>query len=153
MSRFGFWIFICLTLWPKPAFGQRSCLPSSTALQVIETVVPEKSGHFTYNLMSDRGGTLAKTKVQVTGSYSASSSREVKFTIGFDPQFQGVSLPYNLYAMMIIRDGEVIGWWDFTLGCTEPGLSFFPGREIELPAAKLIGDKPQKLQIMVWGRL
>ncbi len=77
----------------------------------------------------------------------------VKMSVRFDPKFDGVSLPYNLFAILIIRDGEAAAWWDFTSGCTGPGVSFFPGQEIHLPKLKLIGADPERLQIMVWGRL
>lgn len=153
MNRYCFWFFVAFVFWPHQAFGQKSCLPSYTALQLVETIVPGTSGNFAHILMNDNGAGLKKTRVQLRVSNSPSFPGELRLAIGFDPLFDGVSLPYNLYALMVVREGEVIGWWDFTSGCTESGLSFFPGREIELPTAKLIGDKPQKLQIMVWGRL
>ncbi len=82
----------------------------------------------------------------------AEDSHELKLTAMFDPDFDGVSLPYNLYAVQAVLDGQVVFYMDYR-GCQGPGPSFFPGREIRLPSVKLIGGKPQKLQIMVWGRL
>jgi hypothetical protein len=48
---------------------------------------------------------------------------------------------------------------DFTQGCTAPGISFFPGESIQLPAEKLPtppADRPWgrlPVRVQTWGRL
>ncbi len=131
------------------AHAQKSCLPAHTAAQVFWTF-SENSPSQAQKLVSDRSGQLIKTRVQLEGHRAGG---EVNLSVKFDPTFDGVSLPYNLYAVLIVREGTVEAWWDFTESCRSPGLSFFPGREIRLPAVKVIGEKPEQLQIMVWGKL
>ncbi len=46
--------------------------------------------------------------------------------IYFDPEFDGVSLPYNLYAVLVIADGETLAWMDLTQGCRDRVKLFFP---------------------------
>lgn len=120
--------------------GQRSCLPDRTAAQILWSV-PATTTEIIQPLSS---------KVQLV---SRADSGEVVFRVRFDPAFDGVSLPYNLYSVLIVRNGSVVAWWDYTNGCQGPGLSFFPGREILLPKVKLIGGGADQLQIMVWGKL
>lgn len=102
------------------------------------------------NLMSYRNDELHETRVQLRAEVK---SGNVELKVGFDPKFDGVSLPYNLYAVLILRNGQTEQWLDFTNGCKGPGLGFFPGREIRLPTVKSIGESPEQLQIMVWGRM
>jgi hypothetical protein len=133
--------------------GQTSCVPEYTALNVVERVVPADASAFVHNLRSANGGGMFTTRVQVEGRVSAGEVPALDMTVRFDPAFQGVSLPYNLYTILVISDGRVLNWLDFTDSCRSPGISFFPGREISIPKIKLIGADPQTLQIMVWGRL
>lgn len=114
---------------------------------------PARPQSFRYQLKEPRASGMADTRVHIQGQSDLKDPHLIRLTVGFDREFDGVSLPYSVYALLILRDGEVVMWWDFTHACQGPGLSFFPGKEIELPSLKLVGDKPQKLQIMVWGRL
>ncbi|MBX3020897.1 MAG: hypothetical protein KF799_04410 [Bdellovibrionales bacterium] len=77
----------------------------------------------------------------------------LQMKVAFDPDFDGVSLAYNLYAVQVLIDGVPTYFEDLTRGCRSFGASIFPGGEIRLPVIKLIGDGPQRLQIMVWGKL
>ncbi len=121
--------------------GQRSCLPEKTAAQLLWNVSSNAQAEIIQPLSS---------KVQLIGRQAG---LEVNFRLRFDPAFSGVSLPYNLYAVLIVQNGSVVGWWDYTHGCQGPGISFFPGREIALPTVKLVGAEADQLQIMVWGKL
>jgi hypothetical protein len=127
------------------AHGQRSCLPSFTALQTFETAHEFKHGLSSRNSQGD-----FLTHVIFEGTRT---ENELRLRVGFDPAWEGVSLPYNLYAVMVIANGESVAWLDFTNGCQGPGISFFPGRTLDLPVVKLLGVSGQKLQIMVWGKL
>lgn len=153
MSRSSSWIFLLLLSSHGPVFGQTSCLPAHVALQAFELIDPGQPTAFKYHLKDLRAGTVAETRVYLQGEPDTDDPHLIRLSVAFDRDFEGVSLPYNLYSLLIVRDGEVVGWWDFTRACRGSGLSFFPGREIELPVLKLIGEKPQKLQIMVWGKL
>jgi hypothetical protein len=135
------------------AWAGESCLPSYTALQLETRVQGDQAESLAYYLQAKRGDEVFQSKVILAGETDASHPRSLPLEIEFDPKFQGVSLPYNLYAVLIVLDGEIVEWLDFTSSCVGPGVSIFPGQKISLPEVKLIGDKPQKLQIMVWGRL
>jgi hypothetical protein len=136
------------------AFGQTSCLPSFTALQTVEVLSSTSSSEIWRPLLTQAASReLVSTKARLHLWRSAEVSGELNMSFQFEPGFEGVSLPFNVYAVSVIVDGQPWTWLDFTRGCEGPGLSFFPGAEIRLPSVKLIGDKPQKLQIMVWGRI
>ncbi len=134
-----FILFFPLKVWSDS--GQRSCLPERTEAQLMWTVNAAETGSLLHSLTN---------RVQLVGEQAGAVAQ---FRVRFDPAFQGVSLPYNLYAVLILRDGEPVAWWDYTRGCAGPGLSFFPGREIHLPKVNLVGGGAERLQIMVWGKL
>lgn len=140
-------LFAAGVLLPTRGHGQTSCLPDYTAAQAIWSA---NAPTFKQSLLSRRSGNLITTRVWIEGTRTKDSA---DLWLRFDPDFDGVSLPYNLFAVLIIRDGEPAAWWDFTASCKGPGLSFFPGREVHLPPLKLIGGPSDRLQIMVWGRL
>lgn len=157
-------LLLLLGSWSVAASGQTSCMPEYTALNVAENVVPLFERSFVHSLRSMNGaGDLFSTRVQLEGRVivheagvnEAGIGNEalLDLTVRFDPAFGGVSLPYNLYAILVISDGRVLAWLDFTNSCRSSGVSFFPGREVRIPSVKLIGVDPQTLQIMVWGRL
>lgn len=128
-----------LNVWSDS--GRKSCLPEQTAAQLIWTLETSNADSLLYQLTD---------QVQLVGERSGDS---VHFKIRFNPDFQGVSLPYNLYAVMVVKEGEPMAWWDFTRSCLAPGVSFFPGREVQLPKVNLVGGRAERLQIMVWGKL
>lgn len=149
MSQLGAGILFLVLGIATPAFGQSSCLPDYTALQTIENV--DAGASFARQLQSRNSNGYFQTRVRLEGEVDSNS--QLGLMVRFDPAFEGVSLPYNLYSVLVVSEGEVLAWLDFTRDCSGPGLSFFPGRQIRLPAIKLIGGRPQKLQIMVWGKL
>lgn len=143
-------LFLFLLLIPIRGFGQTSCLPPFTAVQSAWIAGGAEAKPFSTRVLIQKSGQLVPARVLFEGE---TVGEAIKMTVRFDPKFDGVSLPYNLYAVLVIRDGETAAWWDFTSACTGPGISFFPGQEIHLPKLKLIGAEPERLQIMVWGRL
>ncbi len=140
-------------VYSSTTHGQRSCLSEHTALQTVEVIQPGVSHKFRYPLIAQRANESFETKVYFEGTVDQQDPTILRFSVAFDPSFSGVSIPYTVQALLILRDGDVIGWWDFTRLCKGPGISFFPGRVIQMPVVKLIGGKSQTLQIMVWGRL
>ena len=141
-----FWIL----LWAGVAHGQPSCLPDFTALQTIE-VLKSTDHSFAYPLASKGPAGEFTTRVRAEGRMIDGKALSLRFL--FDPTFDGVSLPYNLFAVMVLVDGVAIGYHDFTNACTSPGLSFFPGRIIEMPVVKFPHAGAERLQVMVWGKI
>lgn len=151
------WMGNLLLIWlagiAPLAHGQTSCLPEFTSLQLLETVSPSPSFTRFYPLLSERPSGRFATRARLRLSADASDPSRLNLTVLFDPDFDGFSLAYNLYAVHVLVDGEPVYIHDFTGGCARLGPSIFPGGEIHLAPVNLIGGKPQKLQIMVWGKL
>ncbi len=129
--------------------ADRSCLPDHTSAQILWQPTSLHSDELVRNLSSRHGPEAFLTNVQV---WAEINQGQLTVTFRFDPAFDGVSLPYNLYSVLITNQNEVLGWWDFTYSCQGPGLSFFPGQEISLRPVKITGELP-RLQIFVWGKL
>jgi len=144
-------------IWLSPtlswAEGPKSCLPDFMSLQELLIVGGEELAPQTFVLKSENHRGRFPTHARLKLASDPLHKNRLMASVSFAPEFDGVSLPYNLYVLAFVLDGEMVGWWDYTRGCTGPGLSFFPGAEIRLPHVNLVGDRPQKLQIMVWGRL
>lgn len=138
MVRIVFLLILAFTF--KTQAELTSCLPGS-ATTILWDVPVESSVERTWPLSKH---------VQLS---AVKDGEAVKMKVEFDPKFEGVSLPYTVFAVLVVRDGEVVGWWDFSSQCRGPGASFFPGRSIRLPVAKLVGGTQERLQIMVWGKL
>lgn len=134
------------------AMADHSCLPEFNSLQILETFNIDSTADFTYPLKSENASGIFISKVRLTVSLDG-FSHEMKLRAHFDEAFQGVSLPYNLYSILVLQNGAVIGWYDFTRECHGPGVGFFPGQFFSPPAIKLSGEGKQSFQIMVWGRL
>jgi hypothetical protein len=142
--------------WQSHSLAQSSCLPTYTALQTVVALDPQAKVDHVFRLKTVRQGQVEDSRVllQFTPAKGGDAAEHtLEAHTYFDPTFDGVSLPYNLYSVMIVEDGVVMAWWDFTNVCKGPGLSFFPGRRVQLPSLKLVGDRRRKLQIMVWGRI
>ncbi|MGE0526120.1 MAG: hypothetical protein AB7G93_05390 [Bdellovibrionales bacterium] len=137
-----------LRVWSAPL-----CLPEMLSAQLIEEVSSDKKTFFARVLYTQREETRIATRALLQGKSSSEKPDEIHLKVLFDPDFDGVSLPYNLFAVLIVQNGQVSAWWDFTRGCTGPGVGIFPGGEFQLPPVKLIGGGSQSLQIMVWGKL
>lgn len=144
-------LFMGLAFWAGPLAAQHSCLPDFNALQVREVFDLNLAHNFSYPFQSVNARGNFTTHVQLRGKYG--TDHKLQLEALFDPNFQGVSLPYNLYAMLLVQNGSVVGWFDFTDGCQGPGIGFFPGQVIHLPRVQLSGGGKAAVQIMIWGRL
>ena len=102
-------------------------------------------------LFSLNASGLFQTKVVLDGNYDPASGK-LSLSNHFDEKFEGVSLPYNLFAVLVIADGHVVAWQDYTQGCVGTGVGIFPGQKFLLKPVNLPANK-QKLQITVWGSL
>jgi len=142
-------LVLCL---PSIALGQTSCLPEFTSLQAMETVNPDYPRGFTHPLLAEGPVGRFATRA-ILQARPGLDPLTLELKVLFDPEFDGVSLAYNLYAAQVLIDGVPEFFMDYTNGCQGPGKSIFPGGQIRLPSVKLIGGKAQRLQIMVWGKL
>lgn len=76
-------------------------------------------------------------------------------SVAFDHQLppEIFGLQYTVHQLEVQVGGATFRY-DFTRGCTEPGLSFYPRQTVEIPALKLplpAGTAP--LHIRIWGHL
>ncbi len=88
--------------------------------------------------------------VQLVGQVRSGEDPELHMTVRFDPNFSGVSLPYDLYAVRVEQDGQVLAEFDYTEGCTAPGIGFYSGQAVELPVVRLLST--ENVRIKVWAR-
>lgn len=145
-------LLIILILTTATAKAEPSCLPNYNSLQTLVNLNPSEDKEFQYPLLTDNGRELLMTKVNLRAVYSA-QDKMLFMKTHWSNEFNGVSLPYNLYAIMILQNGKPLKWIDYTHQCQGPGISFYPGGAVTLPPIPVKGEGPQTLQIMVWGRV
>lgn len=142
-----------------PLFSPSSCLPEFMALSLVSTVDPTQPTKSSHPLQSEniqgRFSTPVELRVQVEPGDFKEGDQQLRLQLGFREDFSGVSLPYNLFALLIIQNDQPLLWLDLTSGCQDPGVSVFPGQEWILPSLTWWGSGGDfdRLQIMVWGRL
>lgn len=139
------WVLLTLFLLSARVGADPSCLPDFVSLQATEKLSsPQQMVH---SLKSSRGGVLFQTDAVMDSSYDGETLKlRVRFT---DPT--ALSLPYNLYAVLVIVNGEVVSWQDLTGQCSGSGQSIFPGQTIELQPVKIRSQG--LIQFSVWGKL
>jgi len=147
-----FFLFVGLIFSGDLLAQSNSCLPAWNSLQTFETFDAQQDYDFSHVLYSESASGRFATKVLVDGHYSAQTHQLIMKT-HFDDKFNGVSLPYNLYSVLVIENGEVNRWQDFTAGCDGPGVGFYPGAVFTLPTFKLKGVGRELVQIMIWGMI
>ena len=153
MGRIESLLLIGLIAWSPLGAGQTSCFPDFTALDVVENVdVASPSAPFLHFLKAKSGERFFTSKAQVVGQVNADGQLDLHFR--FDPDFDGVSLPYNLFGVSITSlSGEVLFEQDFTEGCRAAGVGFFPGAIVTIPTLKFHDADTRALQIRIWGRI
>src|SRR4051794_5678454 len=114
MSRVQLCLFMLATLIPVHAFGQRSCLPEFTSLQTFDVVSPTQTRQLRYYLQSERVDGRFMTKAMLYATPNAGDPHELQLKLLFDPEFDGVSLAYNVYAVQVVLNGEPAYWLDLT---------------------------------------
>lgn len=119
-----------------------SCLPNSTLLQAFEVLSPQQEMSKTY-----RAG---DTPVLIGLHYSAKDKTGLHLKFKFeDPN--AMSLPFNIYGVLVAGPNLKPTWIDLTEGCFQPGVGFYPGQTVEIPISMdLKGNTP--IHLMVWGR-
>lgn len=131
------------------ASAQSTCLPEFAALDAIELLKANVPRTFTHRLRSKNVDGIFLSKASLTGRFDGINQLDLEFR--FDRE--GVSLPYNIYAVLVASPEEAFAWHDLTKGCTGPGASIFPGGSFKLPATKLSRSLAINLHLLVWGRL
>lgn len=119
-------------------------------MQSMQVRSLDKPFNFSYQLKSLEGKDVFQTPMRLDGSYDE-TTKQLNMKLKFDSD--GVSLPYDLYAVMVFQDDSLVAYWDFTEGCKGPGLGFFPQQTFKFPAVKLHGTGTHPLRVLVWGRL
>lgn len=82
----------------------------------------------------------------------------------FDFETPLMSLPYNLYRLDFTVGHEsdpdrYEHTSDFTMGCTEPGISFYPGRRVEITPTTVPARRDgqprfaEPVRVRIWGVL
>jgi len=126
-----------------------SCLPEATSLQAYESGGQGDMAK-TYELMTLRFGQLAASGVNVQLKQSQKDqSLELSFSFQQDDI---MSLPFNIYAILVVTEkGETI-WRDLTAACTDPGIGFYPGQKVELDPIPLKIGPSESYRVMIWGQ-
>jgi|GEM_PF-1673281 hypothetical protein len=128
-----------------------SCLPAATSLQAFDANAAKPSEKKIYPLTSLKWDQVRETPVQAEVFYNQEKGG-LEISIFFkDPE--AMSLPYNLYAVLVTTESGRVIWRDFTDACKEPGLSFFPGRRLQLEPFVLKLQPQESYRVMIWGRM
>lgn len=121
-----------------------SCFPKHNALQLFERVNITKDETKTYLLNSD-----APNRQWTEAQLSYASQGALSMTFKFEDRFDGVSLPYNISAVLVIQNGVPLTWVDLTQNCRTPPVGIYPGQKFKLPLGQLNAPNAS-LQIFVW---
>lgn len=124
-----------------------SCLPEFTSLRAEADFGRASQQTFILKSVNPKG--MFETKARMTAGLEG-NQLSVKFH--WDENFSGVSLPYNLYSLLVVQDGVAVGWFDFTHDCEGPGVGFFPGQSFSLPPLKTVSSNKQ-IKFIIFGRI
>jgi hypothetical protein len=130
---------------PVFARANDSCLPEFTSLDGFQEA---SASSFSLPLKSHNVSGPFVTHATLEGQWDGSA-----LSLTFQFKVDGVSLPYNIFAVMIVSDKDVLAWHDLTNSCTGPGKGIFPGQSYALPAVKTSTAPRAGWHIIVWGRL
>lgn len=138
---------LSLVFLSSAAFAEGThCLPEYTSLRAEGDF--SQSPQHTFVLKSENSRGLFESKARLTATV-AGGHLSMKFH--WDENFSGVSLPYNLFSVLVLQGDTVVGWMDFTRECQGPGVGFFPGQSFTAQPLKVDSDGPYKF--IVWGRI
>ena len=127
-------------------------MKDGVTLQALQTLALDRDMSTDYQLKSQGPNGLFVSKVLLSANYEA-TNHKLNLKVHWDEKFDGVSLPYNLFAAMVLQDGVPVAWYDLTEKCRGPGVGLFPGAHFTLPATELNAVGNSSLQIMLWGRI
>lgn len=128
-----------------------SCLPDVTSLQTFETWSIDQPLEKIYELKTQKFDRIKNTQVLVSATHNL-DKKSLELVFSFSKP-DVMSLPFNIYAIMVSTSrGEVI-WRDLTSSCMEPGIGFFPGQKIPLEPIPLELNEGDSYRLMIWGRI
>jgi hypothetical protein len=142
LSLLAGWLASC---GAASAQGKGSCLPDFTSLDVFQDSTVQS---FSLPLKSRNVNGPFVTHATLDGKWDGTA-----LALTFQFKFDGVSIPYNIYAVLVVSGGEVLAWRDLTKACTDPGASIFPGRSFALPPIQTSNIGKSDWHIIVWGQL
>lgn len=127
-----------------------SCLPEATSLQVFEIWNESASTRKNYPLKTLNFERLKDSGVEVSMKYSKERKAfDLSFTF---KDSNSISLPFNLYAIMIANSRGKILWKDFTSSCMDPGIGFYPGQTVNLDDLSMELQDKEPYRVMIWGQ-
>lgn len=144
----AFAIFLSLSL---SSHAEEGCFESDPVVDRQETWDFSASPRSDFYLPTRNVYGLFLTKAAAHFSVNESGALSVAFDHLLPPETFG--LQYTVHQLEVEVEGATFHY-DFTHGCTEPGLSFYPRETVEIPALKLplpAGSAP--LRIRIWGHL
>jgi hypothetical protein len=142
LSLVAGWLAAC---GAASAQGKESCLLDFTSLDVFQDSSVQS---FSLPLKSRNANGPFVTHATLDGLWDG-----MTLALTFRFKLNGVSLPYNIYAVLVVSGGDVLAWRDLTKACTDPGASIFPGQSFALPPIKTSNMGKSDWHIIVWGHL
>ncbi len=143
---------LILVTGAEMVYGQTSCLPKNNSLQMLSQIDLTVDSDSVHRLTSDTGNTVRDTRVNLKSSFKTADGK-LNLRVQWDEDFSGVSLPFNVYAVMILIDGKIVNWSDYTEHCTDVGISLYPGAVLSIPPIEIGSVGLASVQIMLWGRV
>lgn len=128
-----------------------SCLPEFNSLRAVADF-SDGSVKQTFKLKSENINGLFESKVRLTATLDGDLGR-LTMKFHWDESFGGVSLPYNLYSVLVLQSGQVVGWFDFSNECQGPGVGFYPGQSFTAKPLKVDDFAGKQFKFIVWGRI
>jgi hypothetical protein len=127
------------------ARAEDSCLPDFTSLDVFQDA---SAPSFSLPLKSQNASGPFVTHATLDGRWDGTA-----LALTFQFRFGGVSLPYDIFAVLVTSGRDVLAWNDLTNACSGPGAGIFPGDSFPLPPIKTTAAPKPGWHIIVWGRL
>ena len=122
-----------------------SCFPRFTAADIFLSVKSGEPITFSTPLLSENmNGTFeSMTSIHIDIDSKGFLSALVRF------DYNGVALPYNIFAILLLIGAGVYKWIDVTREFRSPAAGLFPGDVRTVCKGQL---KPGDFHVVVWGR-
>jgi hypothetical protein len=148
--RFFCLAFTILSL-SSPAFAEEGCFDAEPVVDRTEVWDFGSNPRTDFYLPTRNVYGLFPTKAAAHFSLNESGALNVLFDHHLPVDMMGIQ--YTVHQLEL-EVGDTTYRFDFTRGCTEPGISFFPRETAEIPAIKLpIPAGAAPLHIRIWGHL
>lgn len=149
--KWKIFLVAAVALWSlRGRADEVSCLPEYTSLRAQADL--QATPMQTFVLRSEGSKGLFDSKVRLDVSLNEQGD-QLRLKFYWDHSFEGVSLPYNLFSVLVIQNGVPAGWLDFSSDCQNPGVGFFPGQSFSPSPVKVDGHAGKQFKFIVWGRI